>query len=519
MQPQLTQIENFTLPDSLDPPNVITEITDSFPTVKERIKRKQRRLFDTFDWRLYNRGLILFKEGRTYYLYDIDQGHSIASSTPPEDTDLKFSWEFPRAPLRKTLEAIVDVRALLPLTNTDERIQGIRILNEDQKTVLRVQIEDVQATDTKGKAALAKSIKLVPVRGYVKELQEFKRFLSALNIVPLKGDSLSAALVTPDKRPGDYTSKLRIKLDHDDVAVSAVKKILSHLLRTIKQNEPGIKADIDTEFLHDFRVAVRRTRSALDQIKDVFPDKMVRRFSQDFEKIGKGTNRFRDLDVYLLRRNEYDAMLPESLRPGLGPVFEWLRLERRKEHQNLVETLASEGYRQTILSYENFILSDHDSNELPANANKPVLKLAQKFIRDAYEKVSKKGNTVDVHSPDSELHSLRIKCKKLRYLLEFFSSLFPRNEVGILVKQLKNLQGTLGNFNDFCVQQNSLMKLIETSQFGKDTRIVAAAVGGLVAILHQKQKQTRKLSADKFSEFESDKSKGLYRELFGIRVI
>ena len=42
-------------------------------------------------------------------------------------------------------------------------------------------------------------------------------------------------------------------------------------LQTLRINEDGVRKDLDSEFLHDFRVAVRRTRSALSQIKGVFP--------------------------------------------------------------------------------------------------------------------------------------------------------------------------------------------------------------------------------------------------------
>ena len=43
------------------------------------------------------------------------------------------------------------------------------------------------------------------------------------------------------------------------------------LLGILVANEPGLRANLDTEFLHDFRVAVRRTRSLLGQIRHVFP--------------------------------------------------------------------------------------------------------------------------------------------------------------------------------------------------------------------------------------------------------
>ena len=47
--------------------------------------------------------------------------------------------------------------------------------------------------------------------------------------------------------------------------------VLTALLDTLEANVPGTMRDIDTEFLHDLRIAVRRTRSALKLAGDVLP--------------------------------------------------------------------------------------------------------------------------------------------------------------------------------------------------------------------------------------------------------
>ena len=54
-----------------------------------------------------------------------------------------------------------------------------------------------------------------------------------------------------------------------------MKAILRHTLAVMRANEEGIKADWDTEFLHDYRTAVRRTRSALSQIPGIFPPEIT----------------------------------------------------------------------------------------------------------------------------------------------------------------------------------------------------------------------------------------------------
>ncbi|MBW2412013.1 MAG: CHAD domain-containing protein [Deltaproteobacteria bacterium] len=58
----------------------------------------------------------------------------------------------------------------------------------------------------------------------------------------------------------------------------ATKAILQFLLEVMKINAANMEKDFDTEILHDFRVAIRRTRSALGQVKSVFPVRTTNRF-------------------------------------------------------------------------------------------------------------------------------------------------------------------------------------------------------------------------------------------------
>jgi len=83
-------------------------------------------------------------------------------------------------------------------------------------------------------------------------------------------------------------------------------------------NEVNIEKDLDTEFLHDFRVAIRRTRSALGQIKNVFPMRTTNRFKKDFAFVGELSNQLRDLDVYLLKEDTYKTMLPLVLQNDMN---------------------------------------------------------------------------------------------------------------------------------------------------------------------------------------------------------
>jgi CHAD domain-containing protein len=70
-------------------------------------------------------------------------------------------------------------------------------------------------------------------------------------------------------------------------------------------------------------------------------------------------------------------------------------------------------------------------------ADVDAVDLARKFIRKRYKKVIKRGRAITEDTPYDVFHSLRIDCKKLRYLLEFFASLFPANKMILLIGQLK----------------------------------------------------------------------------------
>lgn len=505
----------FNLPDSIDKSGIINEISKSYLIVQERRQNKGQIFFDTFDWRLFNRGLTLIKEGTVYRLHPLPQGSEIATSSFKSKIQPKFWWEFPDGSLKEELKFCISVRALLPLASMQTRSQTIRIINEDDKTVLRVHLEEFRMGKDRSRPKLISNIRLQPVRGYERERQEFSKFLYRLGLKSEKRSAFVIALDTYGRQPGDYSSKLCIALNPEWLGSIAAKKIFAFLLNVMKQNEAGIKADIDTEFIHDFRVAIRRTRSALTIITGVFPKEITKRHKRELASLAKLTNRLRDLDVYLLKRETYQTMLPQYLSSELEPMFKTLRRKRKQEHQKLVRTLGDAPYKKTIRSWEKFLNHPKAANSDAAkNTNKPILKLARKFIWKIYNQVMTLGETITDASPDPELHRLRIECKKLRNSLELFSSLFPAKEMAKLINQLKKLQDNLGDFNDLYTQQESLKELLSSDAKTVKYPNTTAAIGGLIAVLYQRQQSVRQDFAQTFAQFIDPLNGALFKKLF-----
>ncbi len=128
----------------------------------------------------------------------------------------------------------------------------------------------------------------------------------------------------------------------------------------------------------------------------------------------------------------------------------------------------------------------------------------------------KDGGKIDAETPDEKLHDMRIQCKKLRYLMEFFASLFPSDEITLLTKQLKLFQDNLGEFNDLSMQQGTLKEYFDTiDPKSEQSTLIAAAIGGLIMNLNTRQQHVRAEFSDQFRNFGQKKNRLLFKQLFG----
>ncbi len=284
---------------------------------------------------------------------------------------------------------------------------------------------------------------------------------------PVERDTVHQALERAGYTPGDYTSKLQVRLDPASSALDAVVAVLSTLLLTMDRNEPGTRADTDSEFLHDYRVAVRRSRSVLGMAKGVVPDAFLSQLRAEFKWLGDITTPTRDFDVYRLTYPDFEASLPEAIQPDLHPLRDYLDTHQRLAQAELVRNLDSPRYQALLARYRAWLARPGDEVGAADPAVVPDATLdARTFAAArtwrAYRRLVKDGRRITDATPPPEVHQLRKDAKKLRYALECFGSLFPGDEVAPLVKELKGVQDVLGDFQDAEVQKASLRSFGES---------------------------------------------------------
>ncbi|MEJ2719543.1 MAG: CHAD domain-containing protein [bacterium] len=520
----------FDLPWNVRSRDVLDGLSREFNTRVSPPQRSRLRYFDTFDWRLYSRGLTLTRTGGEYQTRRIGGGAVLESARGGGEKAAdshgggragvgaeRFWWDFPDGALRERLRGILKVRALCCVGEVTLRSSVAAVLNSDLKTVARVGVRTGEALCEGRSGGRIRLLEIAPVKGYTRDARRLAQHLLDTGLRPAERDMFGAAVVACGREPGDYTSKLHLELTPSMAAGQAAAEIFGSLLDTIERNVDGVINDIDTEFLHDFRVAIRRTRSGLAQLKRILPPGVKERFGDGFAKLGRSTNRLRDLDVYLLSRDGYRNMLDEDLRSGLDPLFGALERERRDEHRRVVDTIRSGNYTDLVTGWRNTLREMTATEQHGEPAAVPAVDLAREVIIKRYGRVVRRGRRITDRAPDTALHALRIECKKLRYLLEFFASLFPRKTIGDFVEQLKGLQDNLGEYNDLIVQQADLKSFLGNLSAGSSVNVVetAAAVGALIAKLDQRRRQTRREFSAAFEAFAGHANEQRFEKLFG----
>lgn len=477
--------------------------------------------FDTFDWRLFNAQESIFTcmRGRASEVQICDAGGDRIIATFPGALRSGFAVDFPEGHVRNFVTARIDVRRLLPRLRLVSRQSAITVRDSEEKIVLRMSVRRCRA-HSPGSGGdgvpMGTYLTVEPVRGYKKAVANAcalieSRFEPPADCAPRHIEGLRAIGVTP----GDYSSKLSLDLDPAMGAADAARFIHLTLLDTVVRNEDGTAKNLDPEFLHDFRVAIRRTRSALGQLdKGVLPEEIVAKAKENFRWVGRQTNAMRDLDVYLIDYPALQAQLPESYRVHLDPFRNHLTQRSQKESRRVASMIRGRRYQTIRDDWRSYLTEGYATDIQLTDADTPIRLLADRRIWKTYRCIMKEGGAIDENSPAEALHRLRIHCKKLRYLLEFFQSLYPAKEIGGLIKSLKTFQNVLGDFQDAEIQSRAILGFgREMADDGTVPVETQMAMGMIAESILLRQQVARDAFGYRFEAFSRPAVKASFRTL------
>jgi len=469
---------------------------------------RQRTWLDTFDWRLSRAGLVLeyerTKRGSRLLLSRDDLPLAEQPVTGWQPRRPRLAGDLPAGPVRDQISKLVSPRALLPVARAAGTVSVTRLLNADGKTVARLIVDRSTASYDGVTVALPPRLAIAEVRGYPGQARRAARLLAGVpGVSPASQPVFAAALHALGRHPGDYSGGVDAEITAEMPAPVAVATVLLRLLDTLELNLDGVLRDIDTEFLHDLRVSVRRTRSAIKLLGAVLPQGLAAAYATEFKWLGDLTTPTRDLDVHLLGFGPMTEHLVAASAADLEPFRAYLLRRRAIQFRRLAAGLRSARFRAITDHWRKALVEVRDAGRPRARRREPTAaEVAIATTGRTFRKIVARGSAITQDSPPESLHDLRKRAKELRYLLEFFAPLYDPVLYKKVVGDLKQLQDCLGEFQDSQVQREEIHALADAMLAERAAPAATLlGMGEIVANLAISQGEAREDFSLRFAKF------------------
>ncbi len=489
---------HFSLPQGCDPQALQAALAAQGEVEFSRGRREHVDVLDNFPADIWRRGALLTRN-RSGQLVWWQGGHCAHQLDAPADS--RFWWQLPDGPLRNGLAETIGLWSLQVIARLSVQRRGFVLRNDDGKIVVR--------GEWFGLPDQAARLRVQALRGYTGEFDRVRDNLLSLGAEPGSPFDLRQALEQSQAAPMPLSLKGPYGIRAAEPAEDAVRTMAVSMFAQARVFEAGVIDDHDTEFVHQYRVSLRKLRSLLALMKSALPPALPGQAKQDLARMASAMGTLRDLDVFLLDQDAYRNMLPAAFQGGFEQLLVQIRKDRQRALAATRRQLKSQAYAQRCEHLERLLMAA--PRYAGSAAAKPVGRVASSRILKRYLRIRQASLAVTAETPDEQVHQIRIECKKLRYMLEFFAELYPRGHLKPLNRALKRLQDVLGRFNDVCVQQTFLADYAQRSADPAQS----AAIHGLIAVLHQDQVRVRSQVESELGGFAADDVAANFTAMFG----
>jgi triphosphatase len=289
--------------------------------------------------------------------------------------------------------------------------------------------------------------------------------------------------------------KLSPPLVSPDMSVDqAFAAILQSALAQLLVNEPAAEDGRNPEGIHQFRVALRRLRSALTLLHSLAPSATLETLRVDARWLASNLSGARSWDVFLSETLVEVASGCDGLQ-GFDAVRALAEQARAASYATVRETLATPRSGRFQLALGAWIEQRgwrHDvaSDNLAALAA-PVMAFANAALTKRHDKVLKRGRHFK-QLPTSARHDLRLAAKKLRYTADFFLPLFDQQtSAKRYARRLSRLQDRLGRYNDAAATRQLIAQLPLDAMSADSRQALGAVLGWQACCLRYGENELR----------------------------
>jgi CHAD domain-containing protein len=274
----------------------------------------------------------------------------------------------------------------------------------------------------------------------------------------------------PQKKP-KKSPKISFKSQNTDLRSLTIGEfvcaVVARQYKHMVNQEQGVLADRDPEYLHQMRVGGRRLSTALQVFRHVVnlpkaaQEKRVR-------SLTKTLGTLRDLDVQIASlREDYCDRVNSSERAILDKVLKSLDTQRERAFTKVESILTHPSYEKLKSTCETWSENPQFSSPVHFRLGLLLPDLLTPLLSalllhpgwsisiDEISEISEA--TIAVDRSSDVLHDLRKTCKYVRYQAEFFTDFYGAT-FKEWIDELKELQESLGKLQDMQVLQALLLR-------------------------------------------------------------
>lgn len=232
----------------------------------------------------------------------------------------------------------------------------------------------------------------------------------------------------------------------DSPAGDVLRRALAVSVIRLVRHDSVVRLDVDTEGVHQARVATRRLRSDLRTFRPLLERTRADDLRRELGWLAAALGDVRDADVLLERLRGHAASLPEADRSGADAVLESLDETRRHAYGELRAVVEGERYAELLER----LVSTANEPVLSDSACDPARDVVPAFVRRPWRALANEVSSLDAEPTEPDLHQVRIRAKRARYAAEAVAPVVGKPARAFAVAAA-GLQGVLGDLNDAAV--------------------------------------------------------------------
>jgi CHAD domain-containing protein len=236
-----------------------------------------------------------------------------------------------------------------------------------------------------------------------------------------------------------------------------IRGLIAESFDLVVHNDPGIRLGIDPENVHQARVATRRLRSNLRAFKPMLNGDWCDHVREELAWLGKALGAVRDGEVLLAALRKFAERLPLETADGVDRLLERLRTSLIDKRAELLAVLRSDRY----LGLLDQLAKAAVEPPLSDRAKRTDLDSLPRLMRNPWRKLVRSVKVLSAPPTDGELHAVRIRAKRCRYLAEALVPVAGK-EAAKFARACQKLQDVLGQHQDTVVARQWLLNLAPT---------------------------------------------------------